>query len=300
MNHPAIRPAARSADPIPPSRGGFTLIELLVVVGIIAVLVGILAPAIKGVMEMARQGQCTSNLHEMALGQRAYASGAINAGVYVPGIPNVDGGSGLPGPECVWIAKPVPSGYAQGNYRTHGVLANLKYISFGVMYCPSWEVEAWLPGKYATASGIDAWTFPSAGRVGGWVGEAGLGGYMALVSTYFTRTTFGGISYTDYKNWRPAALTEDPPSQALMSEAFYGPTIDSAGASVMGFRTTHPTSLGVAYLDDHAEMVTPANDKGKNAGLIFAPGGATPWGDNITFYGNIERVFNEFLSKTVK
>ena len=90
LRHSDFRPAKPCPSPRCHRSGAFTLVELLVVIGIIAVLISLLLPALQKAQQSATQLKCLSNMRQVAQVMTMYA--IDNKGFY-PGVKCISTGS---------------------------------------------------------------------------------------------------------------------------------------------------------------------------------------------------------------
>ena len=101
------------------SATGFTLVELLVVIAIIAVLIGLLLPAVQSAREAARRSQCVNNLKQIGLATQNYAEARAKLPpgaehVTQPTNTNIDAREGNWG--ATWVIFVLPFLEQQGLY----------------------------------------------------------------------------------------------------------------------------------------------------------------------------------------
>jgi prepilin-type N-terminal cleavage/methylation domain-containing protein/prepilin-type processing-associated H-X9-DG protein len=122
------------------ARRGFTLVELLVVIGIIALLISILLPALTAARQQAQSARCMSNLRQMATAVMGYANENklwINAGYQGPLTVN-----GVDYVQYAFYAAKIGDTNPDTRYNYNlGFFS--KWTGKGVMVdCPAFEFEA--------------------------------------------------------------------------------------------------------------------------------------------------------------
>ena len=220
----------------------FTLVELLVVIGIIALLISILMPALGKARESAKKVQCLSNLRQVGLAILSYANANKQT------VPLIK--------ENLFILP-----YNSNNPTTWGtLLLNGKYLATdAVLYCPDHELPASPVTGYSDMAYATYWGSFSYG--------------MNLACGYdWAAGNYRACKMTDVRNTADKILlVEAAPSEALSQYGYYAvyPWYGSNPGTAWP-RHGRLESANVLWFDGHATSVR-SDTPGIHSG-IYGPG----------------------------
>jgi prepilin-type N-terminal cleavage/methylation domain-containing protein/prepilin-type processing-associated H-X9-DG protein len=180
-------------------RRGFTLIELLVVIAIIAVLIGLLLPAVQKVRDAAARMSCQNNLKQIGLALQGYhdANGRFPPG-YTSGVTSTGDDTG---PGWGWAAYILPHMEQQNLFNQivftqpieASVNANARNTTIKSYLCPADSPPTTLAVGPASNSGqllSTTCTLATASYIGNFgIGEPGVDGEGVLYRNSVVRIT---------------------------------------------------------------------------------------------------------------
>jgi prepilin-type N-terminal cleavage/methylation domain-containing protein len=257
---------------------GFTLIELLVVIAIIAILIGLLLPAVQKVREAAARAQCTNNLKQFGLAVH-------NCNDTFRLLPPMYGWFGTNGSPTTKYGTPTANiGFGSVLFHLLPFLEQQNlYNMSNVNLSPTYNFNAYVPGAVTAVNTTPVKVFqcPSDPSMqnGFPAGEPQAGASYGCNFFAFGTATGGTYPVASYKPYGassiPASFPDGTSNTVLFTEKYARcehPPGQTTGGGTMWAHTDNGTGQGgswfpVVMYPDFAKYN--ANCYGPNAGALF-------------------------------
>jgi prepilin-type N-terminal cleavage/methylation domain-containing protein len=154
------------------TRRGFTLIELLVVIAIIAILIGLLLPAVQKVREAAARTTCSNNLKQLSTAIHNYASS------YQDRLPAACQRKALPGGQRNMMSELLPFIEQEALYRAGIAGPNTTFWDNPVAGTPSGTVRSAVVKTFQCPSDVSMSNGFAANQVNAWAGTSYAGNFQ--------------------------------------------------------------------------------------------------------------------------
>jgi prepilin-type N-terminal cleavage/methylation domain-containing protein/prepilin-type processing-associated H-X9-DG protein len=260
------------------TRDGFTLAELLVVIAIIAILIGLLVPAVRRVREPAARTQCQNNLKQIMLAMHAFES------IGRPAAPRSSRDPDLPAEH--WLPTGCVGPGTVPEERLSWVVALLPYLEQGSVYQQFDLQKGYAENLPAAQTKIPILVCPAAelGAVTHYVAMAGIGPDAARQPAGAAGNGFLGY---DRRSSLKTIMDGTSNTIAVMeTRAGLGPWARGGTSTLRGFDPAdvpvigdnrsfggHTTGMNAAMADGSVRFLDSSFDPNRLAAAITIAGG---------------------------
>src|SRR5262245_8747352 len=202
-------------------RSAFTLIELLVVIAIIAVLIGLLLPAVQNVREVARRAQCANHLKQIGLACQhhhdtygMFPPGWVQSPFTVPQGQIIQGGHGTFTFLLPYLGQQALARLVRWDRRAQGPEnQTVATTQLNVFQCPSAEPDRWV----TAVEDPDNYSYGGRGACGDYAGVREIDTRLVGLDLVDQGANYQGVLTRDYLK-RLADITDGASQTILVTE----------------------------------------------------------------------------------